>query len=234
MYIRRISVLFPCVLLCVACCTSTAQGKELSQKMGFKDFSKLNISGPFDVEIKRSDKFEVTYVMDQKHMDKVDTRIEGDTLKIRMNNHKGCTRCEMLIKIRMPKLKALELNGAADASITGFKSSSDFHLGLSGACSLTGDIQAGNAYFDLSGASDIELTGSAKDLALEASGASDADLEQFAVIVATVDSSGASDAIINVSKELSVELSGASDLTYYGNPTLKSVDTSGASSLRRR
>ena len=123
MYIKRIAVLFPCVLLCIACCTSTAQGKELSQKMGFRDFTKLDVSGPFDVEIKRADKFEVTYVMDQKHMDKVDTRVVDDTLKIGMNDHRGCTRCEMLIKIRMPKLRALDLNGAADASITGFKSS---------------------------------------------------------------------------------------------------------------
>jgi hypothetical protein len=233
MNIRRAAVIVAVVFVC-ACSASTAQCREAGKKMDFKGFSKLDISGPFDVEVTQSDKFDVTFTVDEKHYSKTEVNQSGDTLKIAFKNHHGCGNCKMNVKISMPTLTAVDLGGAVDTSISGFKGVSHFKVDLSDASSLKGDIEAGDIDMDLSGASDVELTGSTTKLNLELSGASSADLERLSVAVANAELSGASDAELTVNSELSVDLSGASDLTYSGNPTLKSVDTSGASSLKHR
>jgi len=51
-------------------------------------------------------------------------------------------------------------------------------------------------------------------------------------LTARIDMSGASEVEINVLESLSVELSGASEVKYYGNPQMKHISTSGASEIK--
>lgn len=87
---------------------------------------------------------------------------------------------------------------------------------------------------EASGASSISLTGGAANLILEVSGASSVDLVSFPAIDLRAELSGASSADVNASGRLDVEASGASELSYLGNPTLGSVNTSGASTVSEK
>lgn len=234
MFIKRFVVLLTVGFLCVCCASTSYCREETSRKMEFEGFSKLEIGGPFEVDIAQSDRFEVTFTGEEKYLSDIRTSKSGDTLKIDLRGHFNCHNCKLAIKISMPTLTAVELGGAVSASMTGFRGVSRFEVELAGASSLSGDIEANSVFMELSGASNVDLSGSATNLTLDASGASNAELGQFPVAVANVDLSGASDAEISVNEELSVDLSGASDLNYMGNPTLASVDTSGASSLSHK
>jgi len=225
-------------VLLVACCindTVAGSGKVVSKQTEFKDFNRIEVSSAFQVEITRGDSFKTEFKLDDNLMQYLKVNQVGSTLKIgmksgqRFNCGKGC----MQAFISMPELRGLELSGATEATISGFNSG-EVELELSGASSLRGDFQAEKADMDLSGASRVKLTGSAKNLELDASGASDAELEELVVKIANVDLSGASDVTVNVSESLSVDASGASTLTYLGNATMKSMDTSGASSIRKK
>jgi hypothetical protein len=136
------------------------------------------------------------------------------------------------VEIAMPQIKSLDLSGATQSSLTGFKSDNSFDLGVSGASQLDGQIEAGNVRADVSGASRVQLGGKGANLNLECSGASRAELGDFLVKDATVNLSGASRATINASGQLSGEASGASQLTYRGSPTLGSLQSSGASTIK--
>jgi hypothetical protein len=85
----------------------------------------------------------------------------------------------------------------------------------------------------LSGASRISLEGSGADLDVNASGASVVELGNFLCNDADIDLSGASRATVNASDTLSVTLSGASTLYYYGTPTLGSLTVSGGSTIHK-
>jgi hypothetical protein len=104
----------------------------------------------------------------------------------------------------------------------------------SGASVVTGDIQAGSATMTASGASDISLVGSGEDLVLEVTGASSADLAEFPVSDVRAVLEAASTAVVNASGTLDVEASGASHLTYVGDPTVGSVQTSAGSTVEAR
>ena len=118
----------------------------------------------------------------------------------------------------MPDLRALNFSGATKGTITGFSSSHDFNLDLSGASGLDGNIQAGDAMVMLSGASRVELEGSAKDINVNASGASRVNLSRFPVNNAQVLLSGASSGTINLNGRLDADLSGASNSATLASP----------------
>ena len=107
-------------------------------------------------------------------------------------------------------------------------------LKLSSASRASGYIEMADGHFNLSGASSVDLEGTAVDVSLHASGASSLKLADFTVVDDDVEVSGASSATVNVSGRLDCNASGASRLYYEGNPTLGSVSTSGASTIRQR
>jgi hypothetical protein len=54
------------------------------------------------------------------------------------------------------------------------------------------------------------------------------------VFDAEIELSGASEAEVVLSGTLNIDVSGASRLYYGGNPTIRQIDLSGASSIKRR
>jgi len=78
------------------------------------------------------------------------------------------------------------------------------------------------------------LKGSATEAKLEGSGASHLDLSDFALDQAAVELSGASHATIQVKTKLNYSLSGASHLSYKGDPTIGEKEKSGASSASHK
>jgi hypothetical protein len=137
-------------------------------------------------------------------------------------------------EITMPTLAGVEASGASHITLAGFDSSQTLRVVASGASSVEGEIQAGDTSMEASGASSISLAGGAANLVLDVSGASSVDLEAFLVTDLQAELSGASSAVVNASGTLDVEASGASELSYLGNPTLGSVNTSGASSVQEK
>jgi hypothetical protein len=140
----------------------------------------------------------------------------------------------MEAEITMPELGGLDLSGASDANVSGFKSTMNLSVDLSGSSSLNGDIEAGDVSIDLSGSSEATLSGSGQDLTIDISGSSDLDLVEFPVVDARVDASGTSSATVNASGRLDVDASGASDVYYLGDPTMGTIDTSGESSVEQK
>ena len=86
----------------------------------------------------------------------------------------------------------------------------------------------------LSGASRTELCGKAENITINAWGASKASLLGFPVKDTRVHLSGASQASVNCCGSLNLEISGGSKLIYTGEPALKDVSVSGASTVIRK
>ena len=110
----------------------------------------------------------------------------------------------------------------------------DVDIRLSGASKVEGEITAGDANFNISGASIVRLRGAAEDIVADVSGASYFHLDDFTDDNADINFSGASTGTVNVSDRLDANLSGASKLSYIGEPAMGTINTSGASSLRKK
>ena len=214
----------------------TASGNVVTREEAFTGFDNVDISNAFKVDMSQGDSFRVVIRIDDNLVQHLQVVKQGATLKIGLKPGRGYNirNATREAEVTMPVLTGLELSGASHGTITGFKSTKAVDVDLSGASFLRGDIEGGNARFDVSGASHVTLSGSGDNVIIDASGASQVDLSAFPVADASVEASGASKATVNPSGRLDVDASGASHVYYLGSPTLGKMDTSGASSVKRK
>jgi hypothetical protein len=220
-----------------------------------KDFTRIEVGGAFEVEITRSDSFKVSITADDFPHVRVEKR--DDTLVIRRQGIEWFAPFHGRPKatVTLPALIELEVSGASRGKFENFQSDDNLTVDLSGAShvealnisagtievkatgasSLTGGIKAAkDAKFEATGASRIELTGTGANIVMKVSGASRAELGEFPVQNASLEISGASKAIINLNGKLDADVSGASKLLWSGSPIMGDIQTSGASTLRRK
>lgn len=212
----------------------TGSGNVVTKEFDLSGFDQVKVSGAFVADITRGDAFSVIVRVDERLEEHLRVQLAGRTLEVGLAPNLsilGTATGE--VEITMPELTGLELSGATQGTISGFDSIGPLSVEVSGASKLDGDIQAGDCSFEVSGASTVDLSGSGGALVLNASGASTADLSDFAVNDANVEASGASTATVNASGRLDAEASGASRVVYLGNPTLGTVDSSGASTIEQ-
>jgi hypothetical protein len=214
----------------------SGSGEVITVTKDFADFDQVEIGSAFDATVQQGDTFAVIIRIDDNLEEYLRLNLVGQTLEVSLDPDRvfGIGSATLEAEITMPTLAGVEASGASHVTLAGFDSPQTLRVVASGASSVAGVIQAGETSMEASGASSISLAGGAANLVLEVSGASSVDLESFPVTDLQAELSGASSAVVNASGTLDVEASGASELSYLGNPTLGSVSTSGASTVREK
>lgn len=240
-------------------CGSSLPGGLITEEMDFTDFTRVEVEGTFEVEIVQADLFSITISADESFFDYIAVAKEGETLRIYLNPRHTFTDFTLQARalkaeVNMPALSGVSLSGASKGTVTGFKSTEDLSLNVSGASSLaiydgeagdtefevsgaskiTGSIIADDVNFEVSGASNIDLEGSANNIIATASGASKLNLADFHINNVNVQLSGASEASLNIKGRLDCFLSAASRLYFKGNPTMGNVNVTGASTVKHQ
>jgi hypothetical protein len=225
-----------------------------TQTFDFTGFTRVDVGNDFEVKVVQSDSYSITIIADDNLFEYIQVSKEGGTLKIGLKPFTNSWSSTLRAEITMPQLRGLDLSGATRGTVSGFSSVENLDIDVSGASSLdmigmsagdvtfdisgasevTGDIAAGDANFKVSGASIVQLQGSANDIVIDASGASRAELAALSVGNADVELSGASDGVVNINGKLDVDLSGASELSFIGEPAMGTIDISGASTISRK
>ena len=233
---------------------------ENAQQRKVPSFTAISVSSAIDLYLTQSNKNEVAVsATNDEIRDHIVTEVVGGTLIIRLGDKGtwfswrkwGNYKTKAYVSIK--DIDALTASGASTVHLVNTIESPKMRIKLSGASDFKGNIKAGVLMYQLTGASDykgevtansididgsgassIELIGKVDDLAIEVSGASDAKLYNLTAKGAILRASGASNIGVTVTEILRANSSGASDINYKGNPTVKESNTSGASSIRRR
>jgi hypothetical protein len=233
---------------------------ENAQQRKVPSFTAISVSSAIDLYLTQSNKNAVAVSASNDEIrDHIITEVVGGTLIIRLGDKGswfswrkwGNYKTKAYVSIQ--DINALTASGASTVHLVNTIESPKMRIKLSGASDFKGNIKAGVLMYQLTGASDykgevtansididgsgassIELIGKVDDLAIEVSGASDAKLYNLTAKGALLRASGASNIGVTVTEILRANSSGASDINYKGNPTVKESNTSGASSIRRR
>jgi hypothetical protein len=186
-------------------------GNVETEKRGVANFNAIEVGGIFDVEVVAQKEFSVEVEADDNLLPLIKTEVRGGTLEI-STEKKISPKGRIRVRISAPDVEKLQASGASKLSLANVKNE-------------TLSVHA-------SGASKITVDGETQNLEVELSGASKIEAENLKAENANVDGSGASCASVNVSGDLKADLSGASKVTYAGNPRNLEKSTSGASSVR--
>ncbi len=140
-----------------------------------KDFSRLDLNVPADVEYTMSDACALTVRMDENLFEYLTVSVENGTLKIgssvSLRNFK-----KLSMKLSSPTLERLECNGAVDFISKGTLSGENFTMLVNGAADVDiPNLDAKEASFKVNGAGDINVNLlDAESVSLAISGAGDA------------------------------------------------------------
>lgn len=230
-------VVVPLILGLLAGCRGivvTGSGNLIAENYNFSDFTKVEAHNGFQLELTKSSTFSIEITVDDNVKEDLEVNKSGETLRIKLKGTRVYSSVTLEAKITLPELYKIDLSGGSRADITGFSSSHDLLVELSGGSRVAGDIKTGDVDFHLSGGSQVNLKGTAEDLDVNGSGGSRMDLEAFSVDNADVNISGGGSATVNVNGTLDINLSGGSMVIYVGEPTMGDIDLSGSSTLRKK
>jgi len=175
-------------------------------------FSKVVVAGAYEVKWTPGEPA-LTISTDQNLLPHIKTEVSGGALRIESTEDlrptKGTT-----ITISSESLAGVELSGANTFT--------------------AGHLSGGDLKLESSGASTINADGSVTNLTVNLTGACALHAISLQVQTATLSLTGASTADVNVADALKASITGASSVTYSGNP--KSIDKSvtGAGTIQHR
>lgn len=212
--------------------TGDASG-EFTRKIEARDFSNISAGSNYQVIISQSADYSIRLEGEKDAVNSLEFEQEGNTIHFRnsfsffdKNNKK------VNIYITLPELQELDLNGAAEAKLKGWKAPR-IELDLSGAseAEIEGEIE--ELEVDLSGSSKVRLRGSGSQLNADLSGSSELNALEYTINKARLDLSGASYAGVNAKDQLEIEASGVSQVKYKGNPST-TLDKSSSSRVEKQ
>ena len=212
---------------CMLGVSGNGKVKEVTRQIS--EISKIEASGMVELTLIQGAPG-LKIIADENLHELIITEVHGDRLIIRTTkNIREAKHFE--IQVSAPEFKRLDISGAVSLHCQGTLKGDELKLETSGAAEVNLDLIFDDLDCEHSGASEVELRGAVRDVRIVSSGASDLKLFNLEVRNMRLVLSGASEARINVSHELSVEASGASEIRYKGNPKITKTELSGASSI---
>ncbi|MBS1522570.1 MAG: DUF2807 domain-containing protein [Bacteroidetes bacterium] len=225
--VLSLSVLSSCRFGCVK-----GSGHQITENHKVDDFTKLDISGGFKINLKQDSSLTVSVIADDNLMKYIHVNSEGSKLRI-YSKKNICGSGELVLNIGVKNLEVIKTSGGINLVTDGKLTTKDLHLELSGASRLDMDLDAANLFTEGSGSTDMTLRGQATSHKIEFAGSGKVKAGDFVVGSYDIETTGASDCVINVLKELNVNTTGAADIKYRGNPTSVNTSKTGAASVTK-
>ncbi len=200
-------------------------------------FHAIKISGGIDLYLSQYQTESIAVsASEEKYRDNIKTVVENGVLRIYYDNKLGWNTGNKKMKayVSFKTLDHLHASGACDVQVAGTINVPSLSMEMSGASDFKGALSVTTLSLDLSGASDVKISGTASEVNIESSGASDVKAYDLVTDVCHAKASGASDINITVNKEMTASASGASDIFYKGNCSVKEVHSSGASTIAKK
>jgi len=181
--------------------------QRAEQRRTLPCFERIRLLAAVDVSYQPADRCQVRLTGDSNLLDLIVTDVRGDTLVIdarRSFQSEG----PLQVQINSPRFRELDVQSAADVHLRRLKGPD-----------LT--IRA-------DGSSDLRADGRTGRLEVLANGSGTLDLGRLESNHVHVRVSGAADVIVHARDSLTVDLSGAGDVLYYGHPAEVNIKNSGA------
>lgn len=197
-------------------------------------FTGIEISSAIKVVLTQGNTEKLTLEGDDDILQRVITETRGNKLIIKLKEGTyNKSSQEVTAYLTFKTLSSIELSGAVNLNGTNEMNFNDLEFECSGATKINLHLNASKLDCDFSGASNLSLEGSAQLLNIDISGASKVNASDFVVKNCNIDCSGASYIAIHVTDKLRAEGSGASKISYKGNPSIVESDMSGASKMSK-
>lgn len=172
-------------------------GNRQTQIRQVAPFTSISTDGAFTVEVVCQKDVSLQIEGDDNVLALISTDVSGNVLQLKSTKSYSTTQ-PIVVKISVPNLEGLSINGAGKFNITGMNNER-FEI-------------------DANGAPQINVSGTTKTIDIDTNGAANIDTHNLRAARAVVDSKGVSKVDLGVSDQLDATVSGPSTITYRGDP----------------
>jgi Putative auto-transporter adhesin, head GIN domain len=231
---KRFLTLLLAVFIFASCDHTSGSGNIVTETRNTGSFDAISVGGSFDVEVKMGDVVSVVVEADDNIIKYIETKVSGNTLKIRTEDLHSYSDVHMKVYVTVPSLKAI--SASASAEVTGeniLKSSDKLTFKASSSSNINAEVDAPEIETDANSSATITLSGRTKEHKSEAS--SSANVEAFGLLSENTTANVSSSANIEVhaSVTLNAKASSSGSIEYKGAATVtKSENSSGSVSKK--
>ena len=203
---------------------------EKTNLADLRDFTALEVSGPFVLEVLPSDTFAVSLQGNESQQRNVRAKVVGETLSI---SYRGTLEQNEALKVTIaaPAIEKVTLGGTVRADLDALKAT-NLVLDLSGAAQAKAEGGTAETQVVMSGTSRLQLSGQSQLLKADLSGASQLEGLGLEAQKGLLELSGAAEAKVNAQETLSTTINGAASVVYQGSPAVD-VNRSGKDKIRQ-
>jgi len=232
-----IMMLFTAALLCSSCSAilrTEGTGNIVEKTYDYKDFTDVDLSDAVNYEITEDSSYSVVVLASDNNLKYMDIRQNGDTLYIGLTNSLkfGLNNDDIMVKVTMPQMNKLTVSGACEGKASGFNSTEDLQIDISGDSELEANIAAGKCDIEASGSSDITGEITAGDTQMEISGDSELDMTMKTGKTQIVASGVSKIQGTLQAEDCEIHLAGASECRLGGTSGSTEIIASGASEMK--
>ncbi|HUM13146.1 MAG TPA: head GIN domain-containing protein [Myxococcaceae bacterium] len=216
-------------------CTVALPAFASSETRSVSGFTRIDLMAPVDLEV-RPGKFGASLEMDSEVARHLTTEVQGDTLRIAFDGRNLNVHSKQRIKVTLPELRGVHIQGSGDADIAGFKDQEKVEIRISG----SGDVKfagtAGGLAVWIEGSGDVLLAGGqAGSLQARIQGSGNLKATEFKAKNVSVAIDGSGDADVRVAGgALSLSVNGSGDIRWTGEASAVSTATHGSGSIAKR
>jgi hypothetical protein len=208
-------------------------GKVINKDFEVTTFNGIDVSGSFDVYLKKGTGPEVRIMADENLFPHIKVIVDNNMLKI--NSRKNFWKYKSLkVFITYENLSVMDISGGVDLIAEDKIISDDFVVRFSGGSDGKIKLEANKLILDLSGGADLDVDFRGEEVIFNGSGGSDADLTIKDAVKTNFTLSGGADAdVIGSAEFANISCSGGSDFNGLGFKLSRAiVEATGAGDAR--
>lgn len=191
---------------------------QKGEERNIDNFDRIDVSGHFDIYLKKGDKAGVRVDAREMNLDEIVTRVNGSTLRIESTRRNLRDGQKGIIYITFTSLRDIDMSGAGKIVSESVIQSEDLKVEMSGAGNIEIEVDVKNFDISLSGAGNMEIVGKAQKAEIGISGAGSFKGFRFICEEAEVSMSGVGKAQVYATEYLDAEASGVGSVRYRGEP----------------
>jgi hypothetical protein len=205
---------------CNIFCTA-GEGSIETETRNLEDFKSIVLDVSAEVTVVKGQPAKVEIQTYRNLLEKIETKTSGGKLKLSSD---GCISAgeKIKIKITLPELEGLEVNGSGNITIPDTFIVDEINLEINGSGDITASLVAAKVESEIHGSGNIILNGSANINDVDIQGSGNFKAENFPCNQSTIDVKGSGDAYVYTIKNLEVDLSGSGTVHYKGKPKVES------------
>jgi len=198
-------------------------GTLASEDRKVSDFNKVEISGVGKLIIDQTGKESLTVSAEDNIIDRIETKVEGDTLKIRVKNQwvfwwVWPTK-DIEYMLSVDDLERISISGSGEVNTEMLKSKK-LNIRISGSGNADLSLEVEKLDINISGSGKFILDGTSTSQTVNISGSGDYDAKDLISSSAKITISGSGKAIIHAKDSLDIDISGSGNVKYLGSPDI--------------